>query len=60
MMKANKITVKFKVEVLSVDAVAGILMQALEQFQHEYLSGKLNADDGDSVKWTVKSKKVKI
>lgn len=52
-MKATKYLVTVQVEVLSLDAVPGLLNAAREQMEHEFTEGKLEADDGDTVAWNV-------
>lgn len=50
-MRANKVTVTITVEALSIDAVAGLVAQAVEQIDREMTIGQLEADDGDTVEW---------
>lgn len=50
-MKANKVVVTITVEALSIDAVPGLVSQAVEQIQREMVPGELEADDGDAVLW---------
>lgn len=50
-MKANKVRVTIIVEALSIDAVPGLISQAVEQIEREMTSGNLAADDGDVVDW---------
>ena len=59
-MKANKITLNIKVEVLSIDAAPHLIAQVIEQIQREYVNGQLGADDGDTVTWTTKQEPVNI
>jgi len=54
-MKATKHTVTITVEVLSLDTVPGLLQECSEQMRKEYVNGELSADDGDKIKWEVKS-----
>jgi hypothetical protein len=59
-MKANKVTVKIKIESLSIDVLSGLLMKVITEVENERENGELIADDGDSVKWETKRKKVKF
>lgn len=59
-MKAHKVTVKIKIEVLSVDCVPAILQACSNQIQQEAVNGKLVMDDGDTIKWKTSLRKVKI
>ena len=59
-MKANKLTVKIEVEVLSMDSVTAKVADAMEQFDKEQRVGELISEDGDSVKWQTVSKKVEF
>lgn len=59
-MKATKFTLTVTVEVLSMDAAASLLMQAVDQISEEFHNGELTAADGDTVKWKTASKSVGI
>ena len=59
-MKANKVTVTIKAEMLSIDVLASLLMQVIKEVEEEKEKGKLVADDGDTVKWKTKRKAVKF
>jgi hypothetical protein len=58
MMKANKVTVRFTIEALSIDVTAGLISQALTQVDAGYENGKLVADDGDQIEWETKRTEV--
>jgi hypothetical protein len=59
-MKANKVTVKIKVEALSVDSIPGLLGAVEEQLKKEVTAGRLCMDDGDRVSWSIKTKGVQF
>lgn len=59
-MKATKHTVTITLEVLSLDVVQGLLQECSEQMRKEYINGELSADDGDKIKWEVKSTTVEF
>ncbi len=54
-MKANKVTVTITVECLHIDAVRGIVSNALERIHvDDKHNGRLVSDDGDTVEWHTK------
>lgn len=59
-MKAQKVTVTIKVECLSIDVISNLLTEAVKQIDKEYESGKLSANDGDSIEWDTQRKDVEI
>ena len=59
-MKANKITMKITVEVLSIDSIPALLSSLEKYLYAEIQNGKMVMSDGDAVKWTTSTKKVKI
>ena len=59
-MKALKYTMTIKVEVLSIDAIPGIISEAMAQLDKEFKDGKLVADDGDMVEWTTEQESVEF
>jgi len=59
-MKANKVTVTIKVEVLSTDTVLSFVQQMLCQYDREFHNGSLTADDGDTVAWSTKQEEATI
>jgi hypothetical protein len=50
-MKANKYIINITVEVLSPDSAGALFLQMADQYQQEFRSGSLTADDGDSIVW---------
>lgn len=59
-MKANKVTVKLKVEMLSIDSLQGLLSEASNLIRQETHNGKLRKDDGDEISWKTKTEKVEF
>lgn len=59
-MKAQKVTLKIKLEALSIDTVQGMLMQLAEHIGDEAESGRLEMPDGDSIKWKTTRKPVEF
>ena len=59
-MKALKYTMTIKVEVLSIDAIPGIISEAMAQLDKEFKDGKLVADDGDMVEWNTEQERVEF
>ena len=57
-MQATKYTVKIEIEVLSLDTVQGLLMEAQGIIGNENVKGLLLKNDGDTVKWETESKQV--
>jgi len=51
-MKAKKIKMKIDVEVLSTDAISGLLHELAGVINSENLRGVLEKTDGDTVRWT--------
>lgn len=50
-MKAEKVVVTIKVELLHIDALAGTVGRAVSQVDDGMECGHLAADDGDTVSW---------
>ena len=50
-MKATKFTVTITVECLAMDAVAGLVGDAINRIYCESISGRAEKDDGDIVEW---------
>lgn len=59
-MKANKVTVTITVELLSIDALGGIIWKAIDHIGNEHEEGKLIANDGDMVTWETKREEVQF
>ncbi len=59
-MKTQKVLVTILVEVLSIDCVPALVAKAVDQISEEFESGKLSADDGDTVTWTTGRVKVEF
>jgi len=59
-MKADKVTVTLKVEVLHIDSVSSLLVEAANIIRHEYPNGKFTASDGDTVEWKTESTPVEF
>lgn len=59
-MKANKVTIVIKGEMLSIDTLGGLLTRLNEQVRSEATSGKLVMDDGDEIEWTTTTKPVEF
>ncbi len=60
-MKANKITVTIKMEMLHIDCVAALVQDAVRQIStDENHNGELIASDGDVVSWKTESKEVEF
>jgi len=59
-MKANKITMTLKVEVLSMDAIPALLGDVANEIRQETVSGTLTKEDGDTASWDFKRTQVTI
>jgi plastocyanin len=59
-MKATKFTVTVTAEVLSMDSVHALLMEANANIMHEFPNGSVTADDGDTVAWVTSKKEVEF
>lgn len=59
-MKATKITMTLKVEVLSMDSIPALLCDVTNEIHRETVSGSLTKDDGDTVSWDFKRTPVTI
>jgi len=59
-MKTRKVTLTIVVEVLSIDAAACKVIEAVEQVRQENNNGQLTSDDGDTVTWNTKYQNVEI
>ena len=59
-MKANKITMTLKVEVLSMDSIPALLCDVANEIYQETVAGSLTKDDGDTVSWDFKRTQVTI
>ena len=59
-MKATKYTVTLTIEVLSMDSVASIAMNAISQINHEHTGGSISCDDGDFAEWKTEQKSVEF
>ena len=59
-MRANKFTITIQVEVLSPDSAPALFIQMADQFQQEFRTGSLTADDGDTITWNTVSTPVEI
>ena len=59
-MKANKFTITIQVEVLSPGSAPALFLQMADQFQQEFRTGSLTADDGDTITWNTVITPVKI
>jgi hypothetical protein len=57
-MKAKKYKVKFEVEVLDINSVYGVLVDAIRIFENDNVNGEINKTDGDMVKWSTSSEEV--
>ena len=57
-MHATKYTVTIEVELLSLDALPGILYEVVELITNENRTGSLLKEDGDMVKWRTRSCRV--
>tara|TARA_R110000772_G_scaffold190788_1_gene301605 strand:+ start:734 stop:913 length:180 start_codon:yes stop_codon:yes gene_type:complete len=57
-MQGTKFTVTVEIEVLSLDVVPSILHEVTENIRAENRSGSLLKEDGDHIKWGVKSERV--
>lgn len=53
-MKATKITMTLRVEVLSMDSIPALLCDAANEIHQETVSGRLTKDDGDTISWEFK------
>jgi len=59
-MKANKITMTLKVEVLSMDSIPALLCDVANEIHQETVAGRLTKEDGDTVSWDFKRIQVTI
>jgi len=59
-MKATKVILTIKVEVLSVQSAPALLGKVIGSLQDEFQNGQLVADDGDTVTWSTKQEPVTI
>ena len=59
-MKAEKITLSITLEALSPDCFYGMLCQLTDQIEQGSVSGKLVADDGDTIEWATTRKLVEF
>ena len=59
-MKATKYKVKFEVEVLDIESVYGVLIDAIMVFKDGNIKGEISKIDGDNVVWTTSSEEVNI
>jgi len=59
-MKATKFTVTVTVEVLSMDCIHALLMEANANIMNEFTNGSVTADDGDTVTWVTHKKEVEF
>lgn len=59
-MKANKITMALKVEVLSMDSIPALLCDVANEIHQETVAGRLTKEDGDTVSWDFKRIQVTI
>jgi hypothetical protein len=57
-MQANKYTLTIEVEVLSMDSIPGLLYEVCDVMQNENRTGSLLKEDGDCVKWGIKSERI--
>lgn len=57
-MQATKFTLTVEVEVLSLDAAPALLHEVAGIITNENRTGALLKEDGDCVKWSVKSERV--
>lgn len=59
-MQAEKITLTIKIEVLSLDSIAGILQEVIGNIENEKTAGTLRWNDGDEVVWGTEKQPFKI
>tara|TARA_R110000772_G_scaffold17946_3_gene50038 strand:+ start:175260 stop:175439 length:180 start_codon:yes stop_codon:yes gene_type:complete len=59
-MEATKITLKIELECLSMDTIRGLLLSAVDDMDKERINGSFSHDDGDNIKWELKTEKVRI
>lgn len=57
-MQATKYTVTIEIEVLSLDSVEALIYETANIMSNENRTGSLLKEDGDFVKWGVKSERV--
>ena len=57
-MKATKYTMSLRVDVLSLDSIPALLVEASARIADEFTTGELVADDGDRIAWSIESKPV--
>lgn len=59
-MKATKVKVIIEIEVLSIDSVQCVYMEAIKGIEREITEGSVRMDDGDQVKWKVTREEVEF
>lgn len=59
-MHATKYTVTVVINVLSMDSVSALLEEVQDGIYSETTDGSIHKSDGDEVKWTTESNKVKF
>jgi len=59
-MKAQKVTLTLRVEVLHIEAARALILQAVEKIDESYEGGGLRADDGDAITWDTERQEVTI
>jgi len=59
-LKATKYSVTIEVEALSLDAVPGLVMKAVQELQGECVKGSMQMNDGDTVSWIVLGRPVEM
>lgn len=59
-MKATKYEVTIRMEVLSLDAIQGLLSEVSGNLDSEFTQGSLVNEDGDCASWDVKKTEVEF
>ena len=59
-MKAQKVTVEIKMELLSIDTLRGMLMSVIHEVEKEAENGELAMQDGDVISWSTTRKEVEF
>ena len=59
-MKARKVSLVIKIEVLSIDSVRSLLCDMNSAIADEKVTGRLVADDGDTIEWETTYKDVEF
>lgn len=59
-MKATKLYMTVKIEVLSIDAVPALLHEVAGIIRNGNTGGSLSKDDGDLVEWETQSAMIKF